>query len=900
MSGLSAGQDANFDGLLPRAHRGDLAFLEYSVLHWLHHVKSLPDKDTAMTPEFRHILKLSIEILRSEHHHGSSLAGYDISLEGEDDSEGSSWSLIGLALNAQNTSLAFGRCPQALEQTNLEYPRQSFPESSDMDTDADTQSLPTSSVISEDFMRNESPDQLSAALVKLAACRRVIETAIDQPRANQGLLLSAYGARPFKCPIVACRRFQYGFSRSKERDSHVRTHDRFKCEEMRCDYRLLGFSSLGALKMHTSLCHGDGFDQITFPNIQPQSIWESLEIAIDKGDCLVVKQLCIEARSILGRPKGFVLRALQKKSFAAAHIIIEHLGSAEELRFRDKKGVVDALSCSAGYGNLDLFKKIMPYFEGVVEPFINSAEMAAKEGHEEIVLIVLHKYYAEILASKLQDIIIAALKSGHENIVALVLCYGNRSVSHRVLNSAIQYGRRSSVKQLLQRNDIPKSQKWNDVRSALLENVDSAVELCLKKKKTHGDVLADGSTVGKRLQHAAWEGKSTEVQELLGRGANINDASSDWGTAIAAAAKGNKTETVRLLLEKGADPNVHDVYGVINALQQAAYQGSVEIVLLLLENGAMIHPDPPHKKAYRRPGEPTTDALQAASLGGSEDIAKLLLERGARLNAEMPGKGSALYFAALGGHKKIVQLLLDHGADVNIGGGNYGSALQAASFKGYKDIVKMLLDHGADVSIRGGHSGSALQAASFKGYKDIVKILLNHGADVNIQGGIRGSALQEASSRGDKDIVMLLLDHGAAVNAQGGSPGCALREASSRGDKDIVMLLLDHGADINIQGNDHGTALQAASRWGHKEIVETLLGHGADVNIRGGFYDSALEAASVGGKEEIVKLLLDQGADVNSRALQAATKWHCKEIVKLLLEHGADTNAYDDVRGNAS
>ena len=110
-----------------------------------------------------------------------------------------------------------------------------------------------------------------------------------------------------------------------------------------------------------------------FPQIQSQSIWESLKIAIDEGDCLVVKQLCIEARSIPERPKGFVLRALQKKNFAAAHIIIEHLGSAEELRFRGKKGCVDALRYAAGYGDLDLFKKIMPYFEDVVEPFINSA-----------------------------------------------------------------------------------------------------------------------------------------------------------------------------------------------------------------------------------------------------------------------------------------------------------------------------------------------------------------------------------------------------------------------------------------------------------------------------------------------------------------------------------------------
>ena len=756
MSNTSACQDADFDSLLQRAHRGDLAFLEYSILHWLHHVRSLADMDTAMTPESRDILKLSLEILRSEHYGGSSPAGDEISLEGEDSSEGSSWRLIGLALDAQNNSLSFGRCPQNLEQTNLECPRQSFPESSDMDTDADTQSLPTSSGNPEDSKRDETPDQLQAALVRLGACRRVIETAIYQPRANQGLLLSAYGARPFKCPIVACWRFLHGFSRSKERDSHVRTHDRFKCQEMMCDYRLLGFSSQAALKMHISLCHGSSFDEITFPNIQSQSIWESLEVAIDKGDCLVVKQLCIEAMSVPERPKGFVLRALQKKSFAAAHIIIEHLGSAEELRFRDKKGVVDALSCSAGYGDLDLFRKIMPYFEDVVEPFINSAEIAAKEGHEEIVLIVLDKHYTGILASKLQNIMIAALKSGHENIVALVLRSGNKSVGNRVLSSAIQYGRRSSVKELLQRVDIPKSQTWNDVRVALLENVDSAVELCLKKRR--GDVLADGSTVGKKFQYAASKGNFSEVQELLGRGADINNASSRLGTPISAAAMANQTEMVRLLLDKGADPNIHDGR---NALQQAAYEGSLEIVLLLLKNGAIIHPDPQHLNYLsQRPHRRSSDALQAASLGGSEDIVKLLLERGAMIHAKTPENGSALYFAAVEGHKTIVELLIDHGADVNTQG-DHGSALQAASAEGYSETVELLLDHGANVDIQDGNWGTALQAASYHGQREVVKLLLDHGADINIGGGVYGSALQAASARGYEETVQLLLEHGA-------------------------------------------------------------------------------------------------------------------------------------------
>ena len=110
-------------------------------------------------------------------------------------------------------------------------------------------------------------------------------------------------------------------------------------------------------------------------------------------------------------------------------------------------------------------------------------------------LIVLHKYYTEILSSKLQHIKITALKSGHENIVALLLRYGNTSMGPRVLSSAIQFGRRSSVKEFLQRYSVPKGYTWNNVRSASLIDINSAVELYFKEKKAHGKALPGGSTV---------------------------------------------------------------------------------------------------------------------------------------------------------------------------------------------------------------------------------------------------------------------------------------------------------------------------------------------------------------------------------------------------------------------
>ncbi|KIW28440.1 uncharacterized protein PV07_08106 [Cladophialophora immunda] len=114
-------------------------------------------------------------------------------------------------------------------------------------------------------------------------------------------------------------------------------------------------------------------------------------------------------------------------------------------------------------------------------------------------------------------------------------------------------------------------------------------------------------------------------------------------------------------------------YGSV--LQISSYYGSQETVKTLLDKGADVNAQ----------GGPYGNALQAASQGGHEKTVQILLDKGADA-------------ASQGGHEKTVQILLDKGADVNAQGGPYGNALQAASRWGYEKIVQMLLDKGADVN----------------------------------------------------------------------------------------------------------------------------------------------------------------------------------------------------------
>lgn len=72
-----------------------------------------------------------------------------------------------------------------------------------------------------------------------------------------------------------------------------------------------------------------------------------------------------------------------------------------------------------------------------------------------------------------------------------------------------------------------------------------------------------------------------------------------------------------------------------------------------------------------------------------------------------------------------LEQLLDAGADINAAGGEYGTALIAASAIGKHKLVKALLDHGASSEYRSAKFGNALEAARARGHDAVVELLLN-------------------------------------------------------------------------------------------------------------------------------------------------------------------------------
>ncbi len=194
------------------------------------------------------------------------------------------------------------------------------------------------------------------------------------------------------------------------------------------------------------------------------------------------------------------------------------------------------------------------------------------------------------------------------------------------------------------------------------------------------------------LHYAALEGKETIAKLLLENGANVMLRDKFGAPALhrAAGAKGN-LNIVKLLLDHGSDVDAQDVLGA-TALHQSA--GIHEQVLrLLLERGA-------NPNIATGMGEtPLHGAVNANNL----PIVKALLDGKSVVSAQDNDQATALFRSVNKGFVEIAVELINRGADINARSAN---ALQEAISKGQMELVKLMIEKGASVNAQG-YAGSS-------------------------------------------------------------------------------------------------------------------------------------------------------------------------------------------------
>ena len=413
--------------------------------------------------------------------------------------------------------------------------------------------------------------------------------------------------------------------------------------------------------------------------------------------------------------------------------------------------------------------------------------------------------------------------------------------------------------------------------------------------------------------------------ELINHGA-IVDAVNDIGeTPLLIACNTGQTESVKVLLELKADPNIANIDGCTSLHSAVAANSSTKVLQTIINHGAKLN-------ATNTRGR---TALLLSCFYGQMDAVKVLLEAGAD-PCIADEEGFSCLHAAIDGQcsKDTLQALIDHGVHVDTKRKDGTNALLSACRRGQSECVKFLVKSGADVNIDKPNGDTSLHVA-VRGHchKEALQTIIQQGVNVNAINKNSQTALIHACDTAQTESVTQLLKtnadsnisnasgytslhaavlgncacgtlqeiiaHGANVNAQHIDGKTALWLACSYRQQDSVRILLKATANPNIASTEELTSLHAAVIGGcNKQIIRALIKSGSNVNAVSEEHSTALMMACGKGSVNIINVLLNAGADRDVADVMGAIWIHhaviggcSKETLQAIINHGADVNA---------
>ncbi|NKB70071.1 MAG: hypothetical protein GKR89_23610 [Candidatus Latescibacteria bacterium] len=355
----------------------------------------------------------------------------------------------------------------------------------------------------------------------------------------------------------------------------------------------------------------------------------------------------------------------------------------------------------------------------------------------------------------------------------------------------------------------------------------------------------EGATPGDRqsntvLHWAAnpWGSKSPShaalAQVLIDYGADVDALGYNENKGVAPpvvlAAWGGELEVLRLLLERGADPN---------------QPGQAEAALYTaIEHTAPDAPEPNKVSILLEYG--AQHDIFTAAMTGRTDLVEMQLDEYESLidRRSLKRNRTPLEEATHYGQWQVVQRLIDLGATVPPG---------ASAALGRIDDLRPLLDADAQ-AISADYSGQPLLFwATSAGQVEMIDFLLEKGADPNQDDGF-GFALRHAPT---PEVVDHLVRGGATPNRATHTPP-PFAALVFKGRFAAAQALLGHGANPNQRDERGCTSYHWVLRVDNHDVegcLRFLLQQGADPSIPDNNGQTPLEWAMERGNEKAVRIL---------------------------------------------
>ena len=455
---------------------------------------------------------------------------------------------------------------------------------------------------------------------------------------------------------------------------------------------------------------------------------------------------------------------------------------------------------------------------------------------------------------------------------------------------------------------------------------------------------------GSPIASAASQGHNAIVALLLRAGADVDQTGGDGrGSALYQAVSYRRLETVKMLVDAGADADAYEgICGVTYAISIAASRGDRESVCLLFPKvsdwGAASALDEIARAGHRDLFETLLQTqrgremgLQYAARAGWNDLVQFMVDESSRDSNNERSTTAAFCQAAAAGSLETTQILYENRAEKTASGNELSKAVALAASHGYSLAVKYLLDRGADTgsqmcqealvqTAENGHLStvqvlltagvssnshykktqlsegkSCLWAAVNQEHVEIARLLLAFGADPNTRFS-ESSALNASIEKANEELFDLLLEKGASTaiiqlkEAQYDTLALPVHRAASVGNIHILRRLLEAGLEANnVLVADGWTALFHAAKAGHEEVLRILINdYRADVNRRANKGTVAIHTAAYHNHGICVEVFLNAGLDVNvrGRAGRTSLHWAAQEgsidAVRVLLKRGAN------------
>ncbi|KAL8686200.1 MAG: hypothetical protein Q9218_007275 [Villophora microphyllina] len=380
----------------------------------------------------------------------------------------------------------------------------------------------------------------------------------------------------------------------------------------------------------------------------------------------------------------------------------------------------------------------------------------------------------------------------------------------------------------------------------------------------------------------------TLLEELLGRSEVQHRKDRSSGLVRATSTFDWRSKTLEYLLNAGFGPDDQHPSSGESALMVAARSGAVEVMKILLSNGASVH-------ILDKFG---CNVVHYACLGGSLEALQILrhtlvdwTQKGSRTfclgRIEVEGEGvTPLHLAATQKENLALEYLLDESLAIDIDAVTDRSEtpLYLAASNFCPENVSSLLSRNANATILSTNTGNSgpLHIATHLGYEAVVSRFLEYDCDVGILDGRGLDCEIIAKEHRHSNIERMLREykekqgvHISSAQKQSRMPSSRrtfalpdilnsatpLQLAAFYGEIRIATLLMDRGASPDKTDNGYRTPLHFAARENQTAMIEILLDHGANVHAVDRCLVTPSMIAAANGNVKSLEILKARGAD---------------------------------------